>query len=114
MIKWRSLSNYSENHLKSDQYRDATRLRALELISWILDSGDHTRLGLTREDVVTPLRKVFKPDGALKQSDACIQYPKRDQSLKTYLRRKTANPTYEDEDEAQGYTDEKKPVHRPA
>ena len=47
----------TKNRFKSDQYRDATRARALELISWILDSGDHTRLGLTREDVVVPLRE---------------------------------------------------------
>jgi len=47
----------TKNRFKSDQYRDTTRARALELISWILDSGDHTRLGLTREDVVVPLRE---------------------------------------------------------
>ena len=82
LAKTRIISNYSENHLKSDQYRDATRLRTLELISWILDSGDHTRLGLTREDVVTPLRKVFKMGMIRWRSQPTrsrVQQPIRDQ-----------------------------------
>ena len=44
------------NMIQSDQYRDSVRTRAFELLKWIIDSGDGTRLGLTREDVVSSLK----------------------------------------------------------
>ena len=34
------------------------RFRAIELVDWILDSGDGKRLGLTREDVQTPIKQI--------------------------------------------------------
>ena len=42
-------------HIK---YREKMRSRAIELVDWILDSGDGKRLGLTREDVQTPIKQI--------------------------------------------------------
>ena len=42
-------------HIK---YREKMRFRAIELVDWILDSGDGKRLGLTREDVQTPIKQI--------------------------------------------------------
>lgn len=44
--------------MASDQYREIVRQRATELAEWILDSGDAARLGLTREDVQTPIKQI--------------------------------------------------------
>ena len=44
--------------MASDQYREKVRQRATELAEWILDSGDAARLGLTREDVQTPIKQI--------------------------------------------------------
>ena len=44
--------------MHTDYYREKVRKRAIELVEWILDSGDGNHLGLTREDVQTPLKVI--------------------------------------------------------